>query len=383
MRNIFLSVVILCLASPSLVFSQQAAKNLNEKLAAYMESLQRQGEFSGVVLLARDGKVLFARGYGMANLEHDVPNTVDTKFRLGSVTKQFTAAGIMMLQERKKLSVHDSICIYVHECPDAWKFITIHHLLSHTSGIPSFTEFADNDRYERLPMQIVDTIARFKDKPLDFPAGERFQYSDSGYLLLGYIIEQASGEKHEDFIRQNIYEPLHMQNSGYDHPWIILKHRAQGYSSKGDSLINATCMAMDTPLGGGSQYSTVGDLLLWDQALYTEKLLSRESLRTIFTPNPGPYPPGWLFSNKGGGYGYGWMIDELFGRKLYHHSGLIYGFSSIIMRYPADKTFVVVLKNQDEEFPGNIRDMKIASVGENLSDILFGADPRPYRTAQK
>ena len=160
-------------------------------------------------------------------------------------------------------------------------------------------------------MQVLDTIARFKDKPLDFPPGDRFQYSDSGYLLLGYIIEQASGEKYEDFIRKNIYEPLHMQDSGYDHPWVILKHRAQGYSSKDGSLINATCMAMDTPLGGGSQYSTVRDLLLWDQALYAEKLLSRESLQTVFTPNPGPYPPGWLFGNEGGGYGYGWMIGRI------------------------------------------------------------------------
>jgi len=220
MRNTLLSVVILCLASPSLVFSRHPEKNLNERVTAYMENLQHRGEFSGVVLLARDGKILFARGYGMANLEHDVPNTVDTKFRLGSVTKQFTAVGIMMLQERKKLSVRDSICIYVHDCPDSWKSITIHQLLSHTSGIPSFTEFPDNDRYERLPMQVLDTIARFKDKPLDFPPGNRFQYSDSGYLLLGYIIEQASGEKYEDFIRNNIYEPLHMQDSGYDHPWV-------------------------------------------------------------------------------------------------------------------------------------------------------------------
>jgi CubicO group peptidase (beta-lactamase class C family) len=375
--------VILCLASPSVVSPQQPADNLTAKAAAYMEELQHLGGFSGVVLLARDGKILFARAYGMANLEHDVPNTVDTKFRLGSITKQFSAVGIMMLQERKKLSVHDSICNYVHDCPDSWKSITIHHLLSHTSGIPSFTEFPDNDRYERLPTSVVDTIARFKDKPLDFPPGERFQYSDSGYLLLGYVIEQASGEKYEDFIKKNIYERLHMQDSGYDHPWIILKHRAQGYSSKGGSLVNATCMAMDTPFAAGSQYSTARDLLLWDQALYTEKLLSRTSLQTLFTPNPGPYPPGWLLGNKGGGYGYGWMIDELFGRKLYHHGGLIYGFTSIIMRYPEDKTVVVVLKNQDEEFPGNLRDMKIVSIGERLSAILFGVDPGPQRTAQK
>jgi CubicO group peptidase (beta-lactamase class C family) len=160
MRNTLFSVVILCLASPFLVFSQHPAKNLNDKVAAYMENLQHLGAFSGVVLLARDGKVLFARGYGMANLEHDVPNSVDTKFRLGSITKQFTAVGIMMLQERKKLSVHDSICIYVHDCPDSWKSITIHQLLSHTSGIPSFTEFPSHGIIPYV--LIIGTPTRFE-----------------------------------------------------------------------------------------------------------------------------------------------------------------------------------------------------------------------------
>src|SRR5437773_11931796 len=125
-------IVIFCLATPSVVFSQQSAVKVRTRAAAYMAKLERQEGFSGVALLARDGKILFARAYGMANLEHDVPNTVDTKFRLGSITKQFSAVGIMMLQERKKLSVHDSICNYVHDCPDSWKSITIHHLLSHT-----------------------------------------------------------------------------------------------------------------------------------------------------------------------------------------------------------------------------------------------------------
>lgn len=377
MRITLPAIVVLCLAKHlSASPPQNSPENLSATAAAYMQTLEREEGFSGAVLLARDGKILFAHAYGMANLEHDVPNTLETKFRLGSVTKQFTAVAIMMLQERRKLSVRDPICQYVHDCPDSWKSITIHHLLSHTSGIPSFTEFPDNDQFERLPMQISDTIARFKDKPLEFPPGERFHYSDSGYLLLGYVIGQVSGEKYEDFISKNIYEPLRMRDSGYDHPQIILKHRAQGYSFEGSSLVNATCMAMDTPLGAGSQYSTVGDLLLWDQALYTEKLLSRQSLQALFTPNPGPYPPGWLLGNKGGGYGYGWMIDELFGRGLYHHGGLIYGFTSIIMRYPADKTLVVVLRNRDEQFPGNIRDLKIVAIGEGLSAIAFGVSPR-------
>ena len=336
-----------------------------------MKQVQQTEGFSGVVLIARDGKTLFARPYGMANLELDVPNTLDTKFRLASITKQFTAAAILLLEERGKLSVNDTLCTYLRDCPPTWKAITIHQLLCHSSGIYSFTESNDNDRYEPLPMPVLDTVARFKDKPLDFAPGTAFHYSDSGYLLLGYVVEQASGEKYEDFMRENIYEPLHMQNSGYDHPWLILKHRAQGYAVKDGTIVNAAYMQMDTPFGGGSQYSTVGDLLLWDQALYGDRLLSRNSLTAMFTPNPAKVPPEWLLGEKGG-YGYGWMIEELFDRKLYVHGGLINGFSTIIMSYPEDRTLVVVLRNQQEDFPGDLKKLKIVYIGKGLSAIAFG-----------
>jgi len=332
----------------------------------------RQAEgFSGVVLIARDGKVLFARPYGMANLELDVPNTLATKFRLASITKQFTAAAILLLQQRRKISVSDTLCTYLRDCPATWKAITIHQLLCHTSGIYSFTESDDNDRYDPLSMPVLDTVARFKDKPLDFAPGTGFHYSDSGYLLLGYIVEQASKEKYEDFMRENIYQPLHMKNSGYDHPWLILKHRAQGYAVKDGTMVNAAYMHRDTPFGGGSQYSSVGDLLLWDQALYGNKFLSHDSLKAMFTPNPAKVPAEWLLGEKGG-YGYGWMIEELFGRELDVHGGLINGFSTIIMRYPEDRTLVVVLRNQQEDFPGDLKNLKIVHIGKGLSAIAFG-----------
>ena len=262
-----------------------------------MKGVQQADNFSGVVLMARNGKVFFAKPYGMANLELDVPNTLDTKFRLASITKQFTAAAILILQERGKLSVTDVLCRYFRDCPSTWKLITIHQLLTHSSGIYSFTE-SDTARYDPLPMPVLDTVALFKDKPLDFAPGTGFHYSDSGYLLLGYIVERASGEKYEDFMRENIYEPLHMENSGYDHPWIILKHRAQGYAVKDGSAVNAAYMYMDTPFGGGSTYSTVGDLLLWDQALYGEKFLSHLSLTAMFSPNTAKVPPEWLVGDK-------------------------------------------------------------------------------------
>jgi len=339
-----------------------------------MQTVRQARDFSGVVLIARGGKILFTRAYGMANLEHDVPNTIDTKFRLASITKQFTAAAILILQERGKLSVNDSICKYLRDCPGPWSPVTLHQLLSHSSGIYSFTESSDNDRYELLPMPVLDTVARFKDKPLDFLPGQGFHYSDSGYLLLGYVVEQASGEKYETFLEDNIYKPLHMQDSGYDHPQTILKHRAQGYALKNGSIVNSAFMAMDTPFGGGSQYSTVKDLVLWDRALYGERLLSVKSRQAMFTPNPQQVPPEWLLGKKGG-YGYGWMIEELFGRKLYVHGGLINGFSSIIMRYPEDESLVVVLCNREEDFSGDLKNLKIVGVGEGLSAVVFGLNP--------
>ena len=336
-----------------------------------MKGVLQAENFSGVVLIARNGKVLFARPYGMANLELDVPNTLETKFRLASITKQFTAAAILILQERGKLSVNDKLCTYLPDCPPLWKGITIHQLLTHSSGIYSFTESPDTARYDPLPMPVLDTVALFKDKPLDFAPGTGFHYSDSGYLLLGYIVERASGEKYEDFMSEKIYQPLQMQNSGYDHPWNILKHRAQGYAVKSGSTVNSAYMQMDTPLGGGSQYSTVGDLLLWDQALYGESFLSRASLTAMFTPNSANVPQEWLVGEKGG-YGYGWMIEQLFGRKLYVHGGLINGFSTIIMRYPEDRTLVVALRNQEEDFPGELKKLKIVNIGKGLSAIAFG-----------
>ena len=356
--------------------SHSADQTLQDRADAFMKGVQEAENFSGVVLIARNGKVLFARPYGMANLELDVPNTLETKFRLASITKQFTAAAILILQERGKLSVNETLCTYIRDCPATWKAISIHQLLTHSSGIYSFTESSDNDRYDPLPMPVLDTVARFKDKPLDFAPGTSFHYSDSGYLLLGYIVEQASGEQYENFMRENIYEPLHMQNSGYDHPWIILRHRAQGYAVKDGSTVNAAFMYMDTPFGGGSQYSTVGDLLLWDQALYGEKFLSRDSIMAMFSPNSAKVPPEWLVGEKGG-YGYGWMIEELFGRKLYVHGGLIKGFSSIIMRYPEDRTLVIVLRNQEEDFPGELKRLKIVHIGKGLSAIAFGLLPPP------
>jgi len=352
-----------------------------DTLAWRMDRFVSSRDFNGAVLVARDGLVLFQKAYGLANREYDVPNKLQTKFRIGSMTKQFTAMGVMLLVERGKVRLSDRVCNYIDNCPNAWSGITLRHLLSHTSGIPDFTDFPDDDQFERLPTTPLAAIARFRDKPLDFPPGQQFRYSNSGYVLLGYIIERASGEKYEDFLRTNIYEPLGMLDSGYDHPWMILKNRANGYARKDGQIVNATFMEMDAPIGAGSMYSTVGDFLRWDQALYTEKLVSRKSLEQLFTPFEGPYPPNQplvrgLYSRHR--YGYGWFITKWFGRDLVWHGGLINGFSSAILRYREDRTLVVVLENMEPDLEGvTDLDLKMEpmAVANGLSAIAFGLPP--------
>ena len=187
--------------------------------------------FMGTVLVVKDGKTLVDQGYGSADLEWKIPNTPPVKFRLGSITKQFTAASILLLEERGKLKVEDPISKYLPDAPDAWKNITIYNVLTHTSGIPSFTGFPDYRSTEWKDTTPAELVARFKDKPLDFEPGSKFSYSNSGYVLLGYLIEKVSGQTYADFLQQNIFTPLGMADTGMDSNKAIIPEHAQGYQS--------------------------------------------------------------------------------------------------------------------------------------------------------
>lgn len=287
----------------------------------------------------------------MANLEYDVPNNPQTKFRIGSITKQFTAMAVLILQERGKLNLQDSICRYVADCPAAWQPITIHHLLTHTSGIPDLVRLPGFWETITLPTKLTDTIARLKREPLEFRPGEQFKYGNSGYLISAFIIEKVSGKSYEDFLRENIYLPLKMFNSGYARNDTILKNRASGYSRKDRKMVNASYIDMSIPIGAGSQYSTVDDLFIWDQALYTEKLVSKRALDVMFTP----------FKEN---YGYGWEITRQFNRRVIEHIGDINGFGAYIARYPDDKVLVVVLSNYEGT--------KVKRINQDLAAIVFG-----------
>jgi CubicO group peptidase (beta-lactamase class C family) len=330
-----------------------AAQDLAPKFDEYLSALVKQNRFTGSVLVARDGKVVFSKGYGFANAEFEIPNTPQTKFRLGSITKQFTAAAILLLQERGKLSVQDPICRYIENCPSTWSEITIHHLLSHTGGIPNFTSFPDYLPKMMMPVTTQEMIARFKDKPLDFKPGEKWAYSNSGYFLLGYIIEKAAGEAYESFLQKNIFEPLKLTSTGYDHHGTILKKRATGYSMSKGEIVNSLPIDMTQPYSAGSLYSTVEDLFLWNEALFSGKLLSAKSLEAMLTP----------VKNN---YGYGLGIQMKAGRKIISHGGGINGFSTVITRFADEKLTLVVLRNADYGSPAP------GPISQALAAIVFG-----------
>ena len=339
------------------------AQTIESKLDEYIHAYVKLNRYSGSVLIAKEGKIILNRGYGMADIEHDVPNTPQTKFRLGSITKQFTSMAIMQLQERELLSVEDPITSYLPDFRDGEK-ITIHHLLTHTSGIPNFTNFPEYAETMMLPSTVEKTIDRFKDKSLEFEPGERYRYSNSGYIVLGYIVEKVAGESYEDYIEEQLFKPLNMKSTGYDHHETILKNRASGYSAGKEGFDNARYVDMTIPHAAGALYSTVEDLYLWDRALYTEKLLSKSSLDKIFTPFKG-------------NYGYGWSIRPQSGHKRISHGGGINGFSTTISRYVDDDICIIVLSNLEFAPSG-----KIAT---NLASILFGEEadwPKEQKIAE-
>ncbi len=328
--------------SPAACLAADAPADLPSHLDHVVVQFVQHRHFMGTVLVAKGGSILLDKGYGMADLEWNVPNTTDAKFRLGSVTKQFTATAILQLAEQHKLSVQDPACNYFGSCPDTWKKITIHQLLSHTSGIPSYTGFKDFEKPAslRIPKTPAEILLLSKDKPLDFPPGTDWKYDNSGYIFLGIIIEKVSGEKYADYVKKHIFDPLGMTNTGYDETAVVLPHRASGYqpclppgeNGAGDTLCNSDYIDMSLPYAAGSLYSTVDDLYKWDRALYTDKILSKASRDLMWTP---------VKRN----YGYGWMLGPMANHKQIGHGGGIPGFTTYIARFPDDNAAVIVLSN--------------------------------------
>ncbi len=288
--------------------------------------------------MAKDGQVIYRKAFGMANLELDVPMTPDMVFRIGSVTKQFTAVAILQLLEQGKLSLDDEITRFIPDYPTQGHKITIHHLLNHTSGIKSYTsmsEFSMVLRKDQAPSQIIDI---FKDQPMDFAPGEQFLYNNSGYILLGYIIEKISGQTYQEYVEEYLFKPAGMIHSLYANDKGVLKNRAYGYQPSPSGYANSEFLSMSLPYAAGSLMSTVDDLFKWNQALQSGKLLKKETLELAFTP-------GKLNDGTQMTYGYGWEMGNLQGSPIISHGGGIHGFLSFASWLPEENIVVVLLQN--------------------------------------
>lgn len=299
------------------------------------------GTFMGALLVSRRDRILFERAYGSADLEWSVPNTTNGRFRIGSLSKQFTAAGILLLAQEKKLDLDQSINRYVPDAPPAWKPITVHDLLTHSSGIPDFLGFPDFQFRKGSPSTLAETILRFRDRPLQFPPGTQGSYSNSGYVVLAHIVEKVSGVSFGDFLQKRLFEPLAMADTGIDTHRTIVPHRVRGYTRFRQGLGNADYIDMSIATGGGSMYSTVHDLRRWTLALHQGRVVSAELYGRMTTPT---------FHN----YGYGLEIrNEAEGRTVGHGGGME-GFSSFLQYGERNQLVSVVLANLNTDVTGRL-----------------------------
>lgn len=326
------------------------------------------------IAVVRNGKVEKAKGYGLADVEHNIPATEHTVYQWASITKQFTAEAIMLLVQDGKLRLEDRIAKHYANAPAAWSNVTIRHLLSHTSGIRNFIElpvFRDNVRKDYSPEEFVSHI---RDLPLDFEPGEDSKYSNTGYYLLGLIIESASGKSYADFLASRIFGPLGMTTARVNHQFELIPNRATGYLNVSNTLRRDEFVSISQVYSAGAIVGTVLDLAKWDAALYTDNLLPASVHAEMWTPTK-------LNNGKATPYGYGWRVSEMRGHRFVAHAGRNPGFSTHILRLLDDQLTVIVLCNglgNPETVARNIASMYVP--GLTLATTVPQPDPNPALT---
>jgi CubicO group peptidase (beta-lactamase class C family) len=313
----------------------------SERVDDYVQEHMKEYHVPGVsVAILKHGNVILSKGYGMANVELGVPATKDTVYQLASVTKQFTATGIMMLAEDGKLSLDDRITQHLSDLPTAWNAVTVRHLLSHTSGIKNYTSTQAYDKSvhdDLTHREMLDLVAK---EPLEFKPGEKFAYSNTGYFLLGMLIEKITGKKYGEFLAERIFDRIGMKHTRVNDLTAIIPNRAHGYSFHDGILLNGDYVNPTQTFAAGALVSTATDLAKWDAALYTGRLLRLSSLEQMWTPAP-------LSGGETAKYGFGWRVDKVNGHRLISHGGAVRGFSTQISRFVDEGLTVIVLINAD------------------------------------
>jgi CubicO group peptidase (beta-lactamase class C family) len=338
-----------------------SAQDKTKKIDEYAQKFYEYGLLNGTVLAAENGNVVFAKGFGMANAEKNIPNAADTKFRLASVTKQFTSMLIMQLVEQGKIKLDGKLGDYLpYYRRDVGDKVTIHQLLNHTSGIPSYTDqpgFMMSGDVNK-PTTVTDFVINYASGELAYEPGTEYRYNNSAYYILGAIIEQITGKTYAQVLKENILDPLGMSNTGVEYTGMNIENYSSGYNMTAMGLQPAMPIEMSNVGAAGAMYSTVEDMLKWDRALYSNKLISEESKKLMFTP----------YLNN---YGYGWVVTDgnLGDRKvkLTLHTGGIFGYSTIIMRMIDDDKTIIVLNN--------ISNGNASQLANGIALILYGLEP--------
>lgn len=330
------------------------AQTMPQEIDELIKAYTNQGSFNGAALIAQKGKVLLQKGYGYKNVSANSFNDSNTIFQIASLTKQFTSTFILQLQEQHKLSMQDKLTKYIPDYPNGDN-ITIESLLTHTSGIHNYNDEAFMENNITKHIKLDSLISLFKNVHPDFKPGEKYNYSNSNYILLGFIIEKITGKSYYTVIRENILLRLGMNHSGFDFASLKSDNKAIGYSRLTSKLKKPSPIVdSSVTYAAGSMYSTVGDLYKWNSALYTDKIVHDSSLQKAFTP----------FKNN---YGYGWMIDTAYGKKAVLHEGGTLGFTSFIGRIPEDSTCIILLDNKQSN--------GLLKIAEDINAIL---NKQPY-----
>jgi CubicO group peptidase (beta-lactamase class C family) len=360
--SMFLTLVLMTLPTGLRAAGPVPAETIDKIGAAVMEGIDQKTVASIAVGIVKDGNLVLARGYGFADLENDVPATAESVYRLGSITKQFTALAIMQLAEQGKLTVDDELTKFLPDYPTAGHKVTVHQLLNHTSGIKSYTSLKEFFKQARNDFSHDELLAMFKNEPFDFEPGAKWQYNNSGYYLLGMIIEKVSGQKYSAYLEDHIFKPLGMTATRYGHLRPLIRHRAMGYKLMLGQLINDDPMSMDAPGAAGALVSNVLDLIKWHQALESGMLLKSESFEAMYRETKLP-------DGKTQPYGYGWGLGELAGHRKLSHGGGINGFSTMIARYPSDRLAIVLLSNTAGSNMGALE--------THIAKLILGIDDKP------
>ncbi|MFW6198961.1 MAG: serine hydrolase [Gemmatimonadota bacterium] len=337
---------------PSAVSAQEPlwGEALTAKIDSLAEGTLAESPVAAVGIGVKRGQdLLLARGYGLADVENRVPADAETVYRIGSITKQFTAAAIMRLVEQGRIGLDDPMTEYLPDYPTQGHEVTVRHLLTHSSGIKSYTSLEAWRPVMRLDLTHQELLAHFQDEPFDFAPGERFLYSNSGFYLLGMIVEEVSGTSYPDYLDAHLFEPLGLSGSSYCHERLIIPGRAEGYEVEDGELVNDEPISMNQPGAAGALCSTVPDLLVWSDALRTGRVVARNSYRQMTTP-------GTLNDGSATSYGFGLMLGELEGHARIGHGGGIPGFNAVLTHYPDADLDIVVLSNTNGAHPGRIEE---------------------------